>query len=892
MNLLWLSANVTILGWDRPAHLVRSIEYLHLLQPFSLEGLLNVLTQDPYYPPLFHISTVVFYSLFGISANSGSMTNAVYLAVLLVSVYGIGRRLYDTSTGLFAACLISLFPIVFNLSRFAYIDLGMMAIVALSVFLLLKSDGLARRPWAYLFGISLGLGMITKWDFAVFAGVPCLYLLVRSPVVADLRSVLEAPRPQWKRLAASVGAGVVAIGFWLMLPTDAWQAKAANALPLAILYWAVVSAVVYVGSLPSRPFNNFAGSMSLAIGVAGVWYIPNLEFMRRGLYAAYYVGSTTRPTFNLDLTTLPIWTLLRGIVNEHLSAPIVFLLLILVAAWLVRGQRRLRTLSSTVWFLGCWFIIPLVFFASFSNQTSVHMRLTIPLVLPLSIALARGCLSIQRSTLRRSLTSVLLAIAVVQWLVLSLDAFAAVPGHTGVQLPGWGKLDWFAGGEFVQWPSSHETDKGYWVAPSIFQHIIGERDAKASRRTTVGLLVDQPYLNINHAAFLTEIDYPQVEVVDLVRHRKRLPVYPQLFSLDYVLVSDSGIGGADAADQSTVLITSILTQPTTEFEKAFRQAAVFKTPNGDVIHLFRNLTYEPPRSIPPELTPRTAGQAANIDFGNQMLLMSYDADPSTVATGHKLKIDLFWEGLNQMKDDYRITLKLVNAMYQVWGQQQGQPGWDSFRTQEWSKGQVVLDEREIPLLPGTPPGSYQVEVTAYGIHDERDLSPVAGQRALLGPIDIPEQANLSVDDLDIRHPLGFDLGGQLRLLGYNVESGFRPGDNIHLELFWRAMKRPDKDYTVFVHLLGPDGRMLAQKDNPPASGFYPTTAWTTGELIRDQYDLSIPLDVPAGTYHLQVGLYRADTGARLPIAAPNAVTQDNALIVASLQIQAGRTLAR
>jgi hypothetical protein len=53
-------------------------------------------------------------------------------------------------------------------------------------------------------------------------------------------------------------------------------------------------------------------------------------------------------------------------------------------------------------------------------------------------------------------------------------------------------------------------------------------------------------------------------------------------------------------------------------------------------------------------------------------------------------------------------------------------------------------------------------------------------------------------------------------------------------------------------------------------GFYPTSRWETGELIRDQYDLPIPLDAPEGAYHVEVGLYQSQTGERLPVGGPHA----------------------
>jgi len=105
----------------------------------------------------------------------------------------------------------------------------------------------------------------------------------------------------------------------------------------------------------------------------------------------------------------------------------------------------------------------------------------------------------------------------------------------------------------------------------------------------------------------------------------------------------------------------------------------------------------------------------------------------------------------------------------------------------------------------------------------------------------------------------------VRLLGYNIESGLRPGDGIHLTLFWQALAEMDKDYTVFTHLTGEEGRIWGQKDNPPVDGFYPTTQWEKGEIVRDQYDLNISLDAPPGEYWIEVGMYLAETGERLPV---------------------------
>jgi hypothetical protein len=75
----------------------------------------------------------------------------------------------------------------------------------------------------------------------------------------------------------------------------------------------------------------------------------------------------------------------------------------------------------------------------------------------------------------------------------------------------------------------------------------------------------------------------------------------------------------------------------------------------------------------------------------------------------------------------------------------------------------------------------------------------------------------------------------------------------------------EQSYTVFTHLVDAGDHIVAQKDNPPVDGFYSTTKWEVGEIVRDQYDLVIPSDAPSGEYRLNVGMYLAETGERLNV---------------------------
>jgi hypothetical protein len=97
-----------------------------------------------------------------------------------------------------------------------------------------------------------------------------------------------------------------------------------------------------------------------------------------------------------------------------------------------------------------------------------------------------------------------------------------------------------------------------------------------------------------------------------------------------------------------------------------------------------------------------------------------------------------------------------------------------------------------------------------------------------------------------------------------VDAKLEPGDVLALPLRWRALAEPDANYAIFVHLGLPGAPPLAQDDGQPHNGLEPTDTWTVGREVLDRRALLLPQHLPPGRYAIQVGLYRASDGARLP----------------------------
>jgi hypothetical protein len=291
--------------------------------------------------------------------------------------------------------------------------------------------------------------------------------------------------------------------------------------------------------------------------------------------------------------------------------------------------------------------------------------------------------------------------------------------------------------------------------------------------------------------------------------------------------------------------------------------------------------YRMPEFLPDEILP--IEHRRPVQFGDEIQFLGYNLESDKEDA---IGITLYWRALGTV-GDYTAYLKLVNAVYHLWGQAEGRPSWNGIPTNQWQEGEVFLSYHEIKPWPGTPPGVYQIELSLYEPYQQRSLTPADGRNPLLGPVELPRGVPPPVEALDLQHRVGANLGGKVQLLGYNIESGFRPGDRIHLTLFWQALQRTEKDYTVFTHLVDSEGNIWGQKDNPPVDGFYPTTQWMEREIVRDQYDLTVPTDASPGRYRLVLGMYQAETGQRLNVLNDDGSIWDDKILLDEFVVRGG-----
>jgi hypothetical protein len=106
------------------------------------------------------------------------------------------------------------------------------------------------------------------------------------------------------------------------------------------------------------------------------------------------------------------------------------------------------------------------------------------------------------------------------------------------------------------------------------------------------------------------------------------------------------------------------------------------------------------------------------------------------------------------------------------------------------------------------------------------------------------------------------------------QTALRPGGELCVELNWESMATPSGDYTVFVHLVDAQGRLVAQNDQPPRAGFAPTSGWAVGELVSDAHGLILPADLAAGDYVVRAGMYRSMDQTPVPVTRGAPITPE------------------
>lgn len=260
--------------------------------------------------------------------------------------------------------------------------------------------------------------------------------------------------------------------------------------------------------------------------------------------------------------------------------------------------------------------------------------------------------------------------------------------------------------------------------------------------------------------------------------------------------------------------------------------------------------------------PRPSHPTA-IDFDGRFALVGYDLTSlseesvtprcTTIPPRCVLTLRLYWQAGERRDRDIRVSLRFVDREQRLWGQFDLAPN-PFYPLAEWRTGAIYRKEWYLPLLPGTPPGRYQLLLTAYDAESGETVpATVAGRRFPLA----------TLGEYILRPPVGGWLAaavppgpsgrfGAVQLLSSALAPAQATlGEALTLTTFW-AGERSEGE--AQLKLVGREG--IAARWSfalPPGS-----------EVVAVQSRLALPPTLRPGDYRAELQVLRA--GQVIPVA--------------------------
>jgi hypothetical protein len=252
-------------------------------------------------------------------------------------------------------------------------------------------------------------------------------------------------------------------------------------------------------------------------------------------------------------------------------------------------------------------------------------------------------------------------------------------------------------------------------------------------------------------------------------------------------------------------------------------------------------------------------------------LLGYDLPTLSIKPGEEIRATLYWECEGEGGGEGVAELKLIDDSGRAWGDEQN-PKLFSFSCR---KGTAIRDEHTLALGSDIPSGRYTLAVNLKDV-EGKPLGEVSFSHIWVKNFQVPPS---------VEEEVKANFEGKVELIGYSLEpEELFPGKTLKITLFWRCLAEMKESYKAFAHLLDRIWRKWGQRDSIPAGGTYPTTWWTKGEVIVDEYEIEVHPDAPAGKYWIWVGMYDEMEGRRLSVLDGRGKPIDDKVMLGPLKV--------
>ncbi|MFQ5398786.1 MAG: glycosyltransferase family 39 protein [Anaerolineae bacterium] len=288
-----------------------------------------------------------------------------------------------------------------------------------------------------------------------------------------------------------------------------------------------------------------------------------------------------------------------------------------------------------------------------------------------------------------------------------------------------------------------------------------------------------------------------------------------------------------------------------------------------VLFLVLPQIYAPPPTV--EEIPAEATRVSQ-DMGQGLRLLAVQVETETAVPGQLVWITLYWQADTLPSAPPELVVEILGRSQALAGKLHAYHGRGLYPATLWPARRIIADR--FGILLNRELAAPVLARTFVRIKD-------GGEAVVVGSVKVtPSRWPASSSKALAR------LGNGIELTAASLRTATAaPGDEVVVDVQWRATAAPHQAYTTLVHLGPASAPPLVTGDRPPLNGDYPTDVWEAGEVIEDQYVLSLPADLPPGRYPVWIGMYDPATIERLPLLVGNAPQPNNVFLVGWLSIE-------
>lgn len=278
--------------------------------------------------------------------------------------------------------------------------------------------------------------------------------------------------------------------------------------------------------------------------------------------------------------------------------------------------------------------------------------------------------------------------------------------------------------------------------------------------------------------------------------------------------------------------------------------------------------YAAPPPLRLEDVPPTA-QPVRARFG-PVELLAFEIDRTRVEPGERCTLTLYWQTHAPLDEDLTLYIHVFGRDGAKIAQRDSFHGGGTCPTSYWQPGQVIRDTYAIAVAAdAASPTAAEIVV---GLYRRDDMVPITATDPSGNPV-----GKLTITRIKVAGETSPSIpqwatearfGEAILLRGYDLDWDRWDGEApLPITLHWGALRRLDRDLTVFIHLVNEQGQILGQGDGPPCNGEYPTTFWEEGETLEDHHLIIIQRAAQAASnLRILVGFYDPVTGERLMVS--------------------------